>query len=161
MRLWRLDSAEFAPAALKGEGAKLYGGRWNTVGTPMVYLSTTLSSAAMEKFVNLPRLARHQGLQALCFTVPDELIETCTVPRPLPAGWRSLGDSPAAQRWGAAWCASMASVAARVPSLLLPLDLYEGRIEHNVILNPLHEAITRVSLEMQLPFSFDPRVWKD
>jgi RES domain-containing protein len=44
--VWRLARRAFA--ALDGEGARLYGGRWNRAGQPVVYAAQNLSLALLE-----------------------------------------------------------------------------------------------------------------
>ncbi len=45
---YRLVAPKWAASALSGEGARLYGGRWNSPGRAMVYLSTSRALAALE-----------------------------------------------------------------------------------------------------------------
>ena len=52
MILWRLCELADAAKAFDGEGARLYGGRWNHRGTRLVYASSTLSLAALECLVH-------------------------------------------------------------------------------------------------------------
>ena len=40
---FRITQNRFARAAFDGEGARLYGGRWNSPGTAMVYLASSIS----------------------------------------------------------------------------------------------------------------------
>jgi len=40
---WRIIPVRYQDAAFSGEGAKEYGGRFNRVGTPMVYTSESLA----------------------------------------------------------------------------------------------------------------------
>ena len=40
---WRTTKSDYADTAFSGEGARLYGGRWNPVGVPAVYLSSSRS----------------------------------------------------------------------------------------------------------------------
>jgi RES domain-containing protein len=51
---WRIVKEERADAAMSGEGARRYGGRWNAKGTPAVYLSSSLSLAVLEILFHLP-----------------------------------------------------------------------------------------------------------
>lgn len=51
MILYRLASRRYA-AANNGEGARLYGGRWNHPGTAAIYTSGTRSLAALEIIVH-------------------------------------------------------------------------------------------------------------
>jgi RES domain-containing protein len=62
---WRLDQARFAPSWRRGEGAFLYGGRWNSKGVPAVYCSLHASTAILE-------VAVHKGFRVLD-TVPHVL----------------------------------------------------------------------------------------
>ncbi len=50
---YRIVKRRQARFAFTGEGARLSGGRWNSPGLRAVYLSSTLSLAAMETFVHL------------------------------------------------------------------------------------------------------------
>jgi RES domain-containing protein len=53
MRFWRICRRRYAAEAATGEGARLYGGRWNSRGVRVVYASTSLALAAIETFVSL------------------------------------------------------------------------------------------------------------
>ena len=55
---WRLDESRFAPAWDSGEGARLYGGRWNSAGRRIVYCSVDPATAILE-------VAVHKGFRAL------------------------------------------------------------------------------------------------
>lgn len=50
---YRLVAPKWAASALNGEGARLYGGRWNSPGRAMVSLSTSRALAALELLVHL------------------------------------------------------------------------------------------------------------
>jgi RES domain len=53
MRFWRICRERYAAEAASGEGARLFGGRWNNRGVRVVYASMSSALAAMETFVNL------------------------------------------------------------------------------------------------------------
>ena len=60
---------------LNGTGAKLFGGRWNEKGTPLVYTSSSISLAILESLVHFP-LHLAPGDMSLSFiNIPDALIE--------------------------------------------------------------------------------------
>ena len=65
---WRLDEKRFAPTWDSGEGARLYGGRWNSRGRRIVYCSIDPGVAILE-------VAVHKGFKALD-TVPHVLTST-------------------------------------------------------------------------------------
>ena len=51
--VWRITPARHAGHAFNGEGARLWGGRWNHPGAALVYCSSALSLAVLEYFVHL------------------------------------------------------------------------------------------------------------
>ena len=88
LTVWRLVTARFAASAFSGEGARLYGGRWNRKGVPMVYTSGTQSLAMLEM------LAQDDPLRARYVVIPASIPDRVAVERiaveDLPAGWRGL-----------------------------------------------------------------------
>jgi len=66
---WRLDEKKFSATWDSGEGARLYGGRWNSRGRRIVYCSVDPATAILE-------VAAYKGFRALD-TVPHVL--TCAV----------------------------------------------------------------------------------
>lgn len=146
MVLWRLTAPEHAPG-LDGEGARLWGGRWNSPGTAVVYAASSLALALLETWVHLPAPMRRPGAlpprAAVRIAVPeDEPVEVVE--------GADLGDGAALRALGDDWARSRRSLALSVPSAVVPL-------ERNVILNPSHPAMARVRAEV-LPFDFDPRM---
>ena len=49
--VWRICRRPFAD--LSGDGARLYGGRWNTPGRPLIYAAETAALAVLEVRVHL------------------------------------------------------------------------------------------------------------
>lgn len=62
---WRLDHKKYASTWDKGEGARLEGGRWNSIGQAVVYASLDPATTILEKAV-------HAGF-AILDTVPHVL----------------------------------------------------------------------------------------
>lgn len=137
---WRLCRAPFAD--LSGQGAALYGGRWNSPGTPLVYLAANAALALLEVRVHLdlpPDLLPDDyvllavGLDGL----RSERLET------LPEQPRAFGDR---------WLAEGRTALLDVPSALVP----ESR---NLLLNPRHPEAAQARILHQRRFAFDPRLW--
>src|SRR5204863_6047762 len=53
VRAYRIFKPKHAATAFTGEGARLYGGRWNNKGTPMVYTAGSRALAALEMLVHV------------------------------------------------------------------------------------------------------------
>nr|MBP8283232.1 RES domain-containing protein [Chromatiaceae bacterium] len=61
MRCFRLVDEDYLEAAFSGEGARLYGGRWNSPGVAVVYTAQSLSLAQLELLVHLEAEAVLRG----------------------------------------------------------------------------------------------------
>src|SRR5450830_1170676 len=53
--VWRLVKTVYQPTAWDGEGARRYGGRWNSPGAAVVYAAEHLSLACLEVLVAVHR----------------------------------------------------------------------------------------------------------
>jgi RES domain-containing protein len=69
MRVWRVTRR--AHAAPDGEGARLYGGRWNLPNTAVVYASASLSLAVLEYLVHVDRDLAPSDLVSIAATIPS------------------------------------------------------------------------------------------
>jgi RES domain-containing protein len=151
-RFCRLTKERYADSAWSGEGAKLYSGRWNPKGVPMVYCASTLSLAALEYFVHVDAVDLPADLVVLYAELPDDAVERLD-PSTLPRDWRTVPAPPSLQKIGAEWARSMRSAALAVPSAIVPA-------ESNYLLNPSHAGMSALSAEAPTPFAFDPRMRK-
>jgi RES domain-containing protein len=89
MQVWRLCRARHASTAFDGEGARLFGGRWNHKGLPMVYTSATLSLAALEVLVHHRVPIPPFEFVALAADIPPRFkIETISI-QDLPTDWQT------------------------------------------------------------------------
>ncbi|HEU0013932.1 MAG TPA: RES family NAD+ phosphorylase [Longimicrobium sp.] len=149
MRVWRIARAAYQ--ALDGEGARLYGGRWNPEGVAAVYASASLALAALEYLVHVDTENVPGDLVALEIEVPDDAGARVVLPAELPADWNRVDDHPACVETGAGWAREAADLVLRVPSAIVPE-------ESNFLINPSHPAAGRVSIVRTRPFSFDPRL---
>lgn len=161
MIAWRIEYAQHLEEALSGEGARRYGGRWNEKGVRVVYLSSHLGLAALEKFVHAVPAGRGVALYAVAIDIPSPHLEAASRPDQLPDGWRDAEPGAGAMAWGSQWARSRRSVIALVPSALLPLTCFEHSWEYNLMLNPEHDAMGELRILERPRYSFDPRMWKD
>lgn len=150
MRAWRIVQQRYAERALDGEGACLFGGRWNLPGTRMVYTAESLSLATLEILVNLDSpetLDRYISLplefdEGLCKAVDFDS---------LPADWAAEPAPAAIRRLGSAWAAAGESAVLVVPSAVV-------HNEHNFLLNPEHPDFVKIRPGRVADFRLDPRL---
>lgn len=155
MKVWRISRRRHAATAFSGEGARLVAARWNPVGVPMVYTSSSLSLAVVEVFVHLDP-AESPEFVSIAADVPvdEEKLEDekRAILAALPEDWRQV-NHPLPQQMGANWIASGRSLVMPVPSAVV-----DG--EWNVLINPAHPHAVRISLSQPKPFHFDPRMFR-
>jgi len=144
--VYRLVRSERAGEALSGEGARLYGGRWNPPGAAVVYASESRALAVLETFVHLTLEARTMRF-VLC-TI--ELPPRARVARHY--GERALPSLEASQEVGREWFLGGRTLALVVPSVIVPR-------EANYVLNANHPLFARL-VAARAPFSFDDRLWR-
>ena len=149
MLAFRLCRAPFA--ALDGEGARLYGGRWNPVGRAVVYASASRALAALEYLVHVDVADVPDDLVLLTLDVPDDAELARVDPASLPADWATAPESAACRALGDRWARDARALALRVPSAPVPE-------EENVLLNPSAPRFAEVRVVDRRPFSYDPRL---
>jgi RES domain-containing protein len=149
VRLFRICRRAFR--ALDGEGARLFGGRWNSVGKAAVYTSTTLSLAAIEYLVHVDPADAPSDLLALTIDAPDDIRSHTVDVSVLPGTWAQWTDNPECRALGDDWLDRGVTALLRVPSAPIPS-------ETNVIVNPRHADAARVRIIEERPFVFDPRL---
>ena len=148
MLAWRI--CRRAHRALDGEGARRYGGRWNTAGRPVIYASTSRALAVLELLVHVDVNDAPPDLYLLELSVPDAAAERLDVGR-LPATWARVPEHPACRAAGDAWLTAGKSLALLVPSAPVAE-------EWNLLINPVHPRFGQVKLKRQRKFTFDPRI---
>ncbi|MBK8503049.1 MAG: RES family NAD+ phosphorylase [Saprospiraceae bacterium] len=136
---------------LSGQGAELWGGRWNLVGTPVLYTSSHASLALLEI---LAWTAMSQLLKAsfvlITLDIPDEPIEVIKA-SDLPDDWYYPENAQITQKLGTDWMIKNDSLILAVPSALLP-------IEDNLLINPRHPLMEKVKIQNSSELSLDPRL---
>jgi RES domain-containing protein len=149
LRAWRIVKEQHAARAFSGEGAAKAGGRWNSRGVRVVYVSSTKSLAALENLVHLnPPVVFHYVAIPLQFE--DALIERFPLGS-LPADWRVEPPPPSTRAIGDVWMREGRSAVLALPSVIIPGEL-------NFLLNPAHPGFKRISIGRPERFVFDPRL---
>lgn len=149
-RAWRIVKAKYSAAAFDGEGARLFGGRWNSPGTAMIYAADSPSLAALELLVGLDDASFLSSFVLRSVDIPDAAIADLKA-NLLPANWRSYPAPPALARQGDAWIRSSSSLALRVPSVVVPQ-------QSNLLIHPGHPDFRSLVFGAPEPFHLDPRL---
>lgn len=155
MRLWRVS----AHRGFDGEGARLFGGRWNHPGTRVVYAAATLALAVLEFLAHVDRDLPPADLIAHHVDVPDEARTETLDETKLPRDWRAYPSPPLLRDIGTRWAAAGSSLLLRVPSAVLGVEPELVVGERNYLINPAHAEFKRVRPRaLRLPL--DPRLWR-
>jgi RES domain-containing protein len=138
---WRLCREPFAD--LKGDGASIFGGRWNSPGLPLVYAASTAALTVLEVRVHLDLPPELLPADYTLLTIDlDDLVAELV--EDLPADPQAFGD---------AWLATLRTPVLCVPSAIVPES-------PNFLLNPRHPNATAARITGQRRFTFDQRLWK-
>lgn len=149
---WRLVRPKYGnrSEAFSGEGARLFGGRWNSPGMSAVYVSENLSLAALETLVHADRRRFERDYVVFKLAIPETLVLELR-DKDLPEDWQARAVSEGARRVGDAWLSARASVALSVPSVIVPE-------ERNYLVNPAHPQFSELDLGDPQSFRFDARL---
>jgi RES domain-containing protein len=147
---WRIIKRKRARVAFTGEGARPYGGRWNSAGVAIVYTAESQSLAALEMVVHLDSPDLLYNYVVFEVGIDESLIAKVELSQ-LPRNWRTDPPPQKVRGVGDAWAAAGTSAVLQVPSAILPA-------EHNFLLNPRHRDFARLMMGKPSPFQFDPRL---
>ena len=156
MKLYRLTQKKFANTPFSPEGAKLYGGRWNSKGTEALYFAESESLCSLEVFVHVnndPNIVDQYDLYRI--EIPDKLIAKLGE-EDLPKTWRNIPATEETQEIGDEFLNALKPryAALQVPSSVSPRD-------KNYVVNPNHPAMElSFKNHEKLEFGFDPRIFK-
>jgi RES domain-containing protein len=148
--VWRIFKKKHQAFAFTGEGARRFGGRWNSKGVAVVYASQSPALAALEMLVHLEAQHLRQAYLFAPISFDSSLIEHFDLDQ-LPKTWRKDPPPRALRDIGDEWVAGARSVVLRVPSAIIAS-------ESNYLLNPSHPSFKKCAFGAVVPFRFDPRL---
>ncbi len=151
MQAYRLIKVKYASEPLDPQGAKRYGGRWNSKGMPVVYASDSIALSALEKLVHLHR-ADILNHFVLCTILLSEDMLMTLAEDVLPVDWRDDPPPTSTIIIGDEWLASGESLVLAVPSTVIPQ-------QYNLLINPEHPSFNNLANSVIVePFVFDRRL---
>jgi RES domain-containing protein len=149
---WRIVSANYKDKAYTGDGARIYGGRWNSKGVAVVYTAGSLALATIEMFVNLPAPKLLQNYVRISAQISSDLVSNLSE-ADLPEDWNSRPISPSTRAIGDRWVKKQNSAILRVPSIVVP-------DEYSYLTNPAHPDFSKIEISKPIVYYFDPRLTK-
>lgn len=149
MIIYRLATAEFA-TNISGDGAKIYGGRWNPIGIAVLYTSEYISLAILEILVRATEFTSPDAYTLVSIELPEDSISTIEIKKLRPE-WQIHIEYT---QWiGEQFLKNNDSLALKVPSGIVTQ-------EHNFLLNPLHEDFSKVKIISTELLNLDKRLFK-
>ena len=150
---WRISSSVFSNKEdmISGEGAFLYGGRWNSPGGRVIYLGSSIAQAAMELLVHLGRADVLKTYCKMPISFKESFLEQVDI-NDLPEDWMDNSLTPPTQAIGDSWLRRKESVVLKVPSVAV-----NG--EFNYLINVEHPDFSRLAFGEVETFSYDQRLF--
>ena len=149
--VWRMLKTKYIHDAFSGEGARRYGGRWNSPGSAIVYTSESVSLAILEIVVHLGRPSSPPNYSVIKVTFEDSLVEEID-PILLPPSWAETSNPTICQGLGDLWIKARRSVALKVPSAVV-------KTEYNYLLNPAHPDFSNITMGTAEAIILDGRLY--
>ena len=135
--VFRIVTQRHVADAFTGEGARLFGGRWNPKGVRVIYSASSRALAMLEM------LAQDQPLRARYVIIPATIPAALQIERvaltKLPADWSESDQNDALRTIGADWVKRSNTAVLCVPSAVVPS-------EFNYLLNPGHSNFKRIKI---------------
>lgn len=148
MEAGRITRARKTADAFSGEGARIFGGRWNSPGSRLVYTAGSRSLAILEVLAHLAKSAPLNGYVLYPVACDDSLVQ---ILGDLPPGWDAEPPNAASQSVGDEWVRSATHPVLSVPSAIVPE-------ERNYLVNPAHPDFSRITIGRPAAFRIDPRL---
>jgi len=155
MIAWRIatDTPHYESDDMSGEGAKIEGGRWNSINNALVYSSTSRALACIETIVHLNAPALRLNRFLVQIEIPAVVWDARTVldMHTAPVGWDALPAGRASIKYGDSWIRSRSSAVLLVPSVTVPE-------EQNILINPAHPDAVHIKATKIRKWLYDSRL---
>jgi RES domain-containing protein len=149
MIVYRL-ATEMYKTDLTGNGAKLFGGRWNSTGFAVLYTTENISLAVLEILVRADPYTIPLTYHLVTIEIPDNIQPLAIAQAKLKTAWKD--DIGYTQWMGDEFVKSNESLYLKVPSAIVDP-------ENNFILNPKHADLKKVKIVAVKKFMFDKRLF--
>ncbi len=148
MLLYRIARSVYA-TDLTGTGARLYGGRWNSIGRSMVYTAASRSLAVLEALVHLPPTIIPEDFRLITLDAPADIFEPDA--GIFPPNWNAYPEPDILKRTGDFFLKENKNLLMKVPSAVV-------KQEYNYLINPAHALASKIKVISNEDFTFDSRL---
>jgi RES domain-containing protein len=149
MITYRVGKTKYAND-LSGEGARLYGGRWNHKLVPCIYSSESRALAILEYTVNVNIDFIPRAMSITIFNIPDG--EITEIPEAsLPGNWKESPAPSSTKDFGSSMLTATGPLVLKIPSAVIPE-------EFNYIINTRHPGIAQIKVIPAKDFVYDIRI---
>jgi RES domain-containing protein len=153
MEVYRITQEKYA-ADVTGNGARLFGGRWNSEGQYALYTASSRALALLEILAHTPiQILKEKKYKVITLFVPDEAPVETIEHKKLKADWDAWDLMYYTQKMGDAFLKKNESLLLQVPSVLVPE-------ETNYMINPLHPLMKDVKIIFSRDLKFNDRLLK-
>ena len=132
MVFWRILKHKYLSNAFDGQGAALFGGRWNSKGNKVVYCSPNKSQAIFELLYHLGSIETLESYISIPVDVPYDICIESIDENSLSKDWFKYPAPSELQMIGDRWIQQRSSCVLRVPS-----NTVHG--ENHYLVNPEHD----------------------
>jgi RES domain-containing protein len=150
MFLYRIANKKYL-RDLSGLGAKQFGGRWNSIGTPMVYTSSSISLATLEILCHTSIQLIPNNFGVITIEIPETIEVNALTINELPLNWDIYPSPTNLAMLGNDWIQSNSSLLLKVPSVII-------KNEFNFLINPLHKDFNQLNIIAEADFDLDKRI---
>ena len=148
MTIYRITS-EIYKDDISGNGASIYGARWNSVGKRMVYTSEHISLGILESLVHFTKNQIPQNLYLLHILLPNNIEVSEISLEKIKDKWANHIDYT---QWiGDNFIENNQSLILKVPSVVVPE-------ESNFLLNPIHKDFKKITIQKFELLQLDERL---
>lgn len=152
MKVFRLTRKKYA-GTLSGVGFSIKGGRWNSVGTELIYTGENRSLAMAEIAVHFSIGTMPNDYVMLTIYFPDKLkVKTITVDE-LPEDWNAFPATRRTQHIGDDFVFENKFPICKIPSVVTQGDF-------NYLINPRHPDFHLFEIVETVDFALDKRIFK-
>ncbi|MFT4152276.1 RES family NAD+ phosphorylase [Parafilimonas sp.] len=149
MLVYRISRAKFAND-LTGEGARLFGGRWNNKLTPCIYTSESRALALLEYTVNINIDDVPRALSIITLEIPGKNM-LIVKEEELPGDWKSIPAPSSTKKFGTKLLSAAKAPVIKIPSTVI-------HEEFNYLLNPRHADSGDFKVVEIKDFVYDMRI---